>query len=518
MKTLLSIDCGTQSTRTMLFDAKGKLLALKKILYEPYQSPQPGWAEQDAKVYWNAVVEGCRYLKANHSDAFNAIAGIGVTTMRSAMVNLDKNGQPLRPAIVWLDQRKADEVHNFSGFFKVVFKVLRLEEIMTKLQQQGKSNWLKQKQPDIWQKTYKYVQLSGYLNHRLTGEFKDSVASQIGHIPFDYRKQTWGNPDNFMDFASKIYPIERDKLPELVNSCEVLGHVTKEASDETGIPVGIPVIACGSDKGCETLGMGVLDQEMASLSFGTTASIQTTTSSYVEPQRFMPAYPALKPGYYNPEIEIFRGFWMITWFKNEFAHKEVQEAQKRGISAEKALDELLEHSPPGAMGLMVQPYWSPGLFEPEAKGAMIGFGDVHKKAYVYRAVIEGLAYGLLDGRHRLEKNTKTRFKRLAVSGGASQSDEICQISADIFNLELVRGETWETSGLGAAITASVGIGLHDNIDEAVKAMVHYTTTFKPNPGNVELYNKLYTKVYKKMYPALKGIYKNIREITGYPGD
>ena len=103
------------------------------------------------------------------------------------------------------------------------------------------------------------------------------------------------------------------------------------------------------------------------------------------------------------------------------------------------------------MGLVVQPYWGPGLEHPCAKGAMIGFGDVHTRSHVYRAVIEGLAFGLLEGLHKMEKKGKQKVNKLAVSGGASQSDEICQISADIFNLPLVRGKTWETSGLGAAI-------------------------------------------------------------------
>jgi sugar (pentulose or hexulose) kinase len=287
-------------------------------------------------------------------------------------------------------------------------------------------------------------------------------------------------------------------------------------AEETGLPENLPVVACGSDKGCETLGMGILTNNKASLSFGTTATIQTTSKKYLEPIPFMPSFPAVFPGFFNPEVEIFRGFWMISWFKNEFACKEIQEAKERGIPAEEVLNELLCQSPPGSMGLMVQPYWSPGLSQPAAKGAIIGFGDVHKKPHIYRAVIEGLVYALKEGKERIEKVSKTKIHQLAVSGGASQSDEICQIAADIFNLPVVRGRTAETSGLGAAILTAFGTGNFNSLNEAVNEMVNFQNEFLPDKNHVKIYDQLYKKVYKKMYKKLEPFYHEIREITGYP--
>jgi sugar (pentulose or hexulose) kinase len=342
------------------------------------------------------------------------------------------------------------------------------------------------------------------------------VASQIGHIPFDYKKLKWGSTNDLMNFSSKIYPVEAEKLPELVEPGKVLGAISEFAASQTGLKSGIPVIACGSDKGCETIGTGVLDSTMASLSFGTTATVQTTTSNYIEPIAFMPSYPAVIKGMFNPEVEIFRGYWMISWFKNEFAHKEVEEAKRKGLEPEQVLDGLLARAPAGSMGLVVQPYWSPGISEPLAKGAMIGFGDVHKKEHIYRAVIEGLAFGLLDGMHKIEKRGKIKFQKLAVSGGASQSDEICQISADVFNLPIVRGTTHESSGLGAAIITAYGTGCYGSIKEAIAKMVDYQFTFEPNPKKAELYKRIFKEVYQKMYKALKPLYKEIQDITGYP--
>lgn len=515
-KTILSIDCGTQSLRAMIFSPKGEMLAIQRVVYEPYQSPNPGWAEQDAEMYWRALEKCCRTLKEKSPSHFSQIAGVGITTLRNTMINVDANGIPLRPAIVWLDQRKAEPVYKPAGVMKLSLKILGKCDSINKAQRDGKCNWIQQNQPEIWARTHKYLQVSGFLNYRLTGNFKDSTASQIGYVPFNYKKQVWSKSRGILNFGAKLFPVKKRVLPELIQPGKLLGKITPGASKKTGLPVNLPVIACGSDKGCETIGMGVLSNEMASLSFGTTATIQTTSRKYLEAIPFMPSYPAVLSKHFNPEVEIFRGFWMITWFKNEFAHKEVEWAKRKGISPEQALDGLLEKSPPGSMGLVVQPFWSPGLSEPAAKGAMIGFGDVHKKSHMYRAVIEGLMFALRDGKEKIEKVSKQRIRRLAVSGGASQSDEICKIAANVFNLPIVRGKTVETSGLGAAMVTAVGCGIYPNLKKAVVSMVSYDHEFHPNHNHVEIYNKLYSRVYRKMYKTLESLYHEIREITGYP--
>lgn len=513
---ILSIDCGTQSLRAILFSLKGEIIDKEQIFYLPYVSPKPGWAEQEAEVYWESLCKATKALKSRSEANFENIIGIGVTSLRNTMVNLDKNGNPLRPAISWLDQRKAGIFYKPGFPLNVLLKISGMEKTIQKMQMDGKCNWVMQYEPEIWEKTYKYVQISGFLHTRLTGEFIDSVASQIGHIPFNYKKQQWSNPKDLFDFSARLFPVEHEKLPNLVLPGEVIGKINQPASLATGLKVGIPVIATGSDKGCETLGMGVKDSSVASLSFGTTATVQTSVQKYMEPIPFLPSYPSVLPGYWNPEIEIYRGYWMINWFKNEFAHEEVQVAKKKKIVAEEVLNQLLDQAPPGSMGLIVQPYWTPGLGEQNARGAMIGFGDMHRKPHVYRAVIEGLAYGLLDGKERLEKRGNMKFLKLAVSGGASKSDEICRITADVFNMPLLRGKTSETSGLGAAMATAVGLNVYNHFGEAIENMVSYAGTFEPDPQNTQIYQELYNEVFLKMYSKLEPLYKKIREITGYP--
>jgi len=181
-------------------------------------------------------------------------------------------------------------------------------------------------------------------------------------------------------------------------------------------------------------------------------------------------------------------------------------------------EQLIAAAEPGARGLLLQPYWSPGIKVPgpEAKGAIIGFGDVHTRAHLYRAILEGLAYGLREGMERTVRRSGIPITELRVSSGGSQSDAAMQITADIFGLPATRPHTYETSGLGAAIDAAVGLGLHPDFEAAVAAMTHKGDTFEPNPATRELYDALFNRVYKRMYRRLKPLYEDIREITGYP--
>jgi len=231
----------------------------------------------------------------------------------------------------------------------------------------------------------------------------------------------------------------------------------------------------------------------------------------------MPPYPAAAPGCYNPEIMIPRGYWMITWFKNEFAYQEVLEAEATGVAAEEILDRYLVETEPGAMGLVVQPYWGGALDAPFAKGAMIGFGEVHTKAHIYRGVIEGLGFALREAKEDMERAGGLDVTRVGVSGGGSQSDEICKITADIFNLPLEKGKTHEASGLGAAVITATGVGMFSSLEAASENMAKTERVFTPDPAAAELYEKMYERVYRKMTcEPLEHLHAAIRDITGYP--
>ncbi|MGB4703317.1 MAG: carbohydrate kinase [Syntrophomonadaceae bacterium] len=510
---ILSLDCGTQSVRAILFDCQGNIIGKEKVEFEPYFSRQPGWAEQEPQVFWESCCKACQTLKARQPEDWEHIRGVAVTTQRDTTIIVDEQGKPLRPAIIWLDQRMARCQEPLPIYDTVLFKTIGMAKTVEIIRRQTKTNWIIENEPELWERTHKVLLLSGFFIYQLTGLFADSVASQVGHIPFDYKRQTWCKS---YDFKWRMFGIDPDKLYDLVEPGEIIGEVTSQAAAATGIKEGTPVIAAGSDKGCETLGVGCLSPDCASMSFGTTATVQITTRRYLEPIQFMPAYPASIPGYYNPEIEIFRGYWMISWFKKEFGLREMIEAEQRGVPPEEVLDERLADIPPGSQGLILQPFWTPGLKMPEAKGAIIGFGDVHTRAHIYRAIIEGINYALREGLENLEKKSKVKVKRIAVSGGGSQSNAICQITADMFDRPVVRGQTYETSGLGAAINGFVGLKVFKSYEEAVSNMVHHTSFFEPDSANARLYWQLYERVYCKIYGRLETLYREIKAITHYP--
>ncbi len=512
---ILSIDNGTQSVRALLFDLHGRIVAKSQVFLEAYYSTQPGWAEHDPEDYWQAMCAACQRLWAEVDIAKDAILGVTVTTQRATMINLDARGRPLRPAIVWLDQRRADDVPPMSLLWRTAFKLARVENTIKFFRREAEANWIKSNEPEIWARTDKFIMLSGYLNYRLCGDFIDSYASQVGYIPFDFKRLQWAGK---YDWKWQALPITRSMLPDLVPPGAIMGKISAQAASDTGIPAGLPLIAAAADKACEVIGAGCLEPHIGCLSYGTTATINTTNTRYVEVTPYIPPYPAAVPGAYSTEVQIFRGYWMVNWFKEQFGHLEQSMAASQGIMAEDLFDDLVNSVPPGSMGLMLQPYWSPGVTVPgpEAKGAVIGFGDVHHRGHFYRAILEGLAYALREGKERTEKRSGVKITALRVSGGGSQSDAAMQLTADIFGLPTARPHIYETSGLGAAIDAVVGLGLYPDFKTAIAAMTRIGRIFEPIASNQKIYDELYRRVYQKMYSRLKPLYHDIQDITGYP--
>lgn len=506
---VLSIDFGTQSVRTIIYDRTGAEQGKAKVPFEPYFSLQSGWAEQYAETYWENLVKALHLLKKNHKEAFENIKAIGVTTIRDTLTFVDKDNKVLRPFLVWLDERECSNVEDaIPASTKVITKLVGMYDIFCNIRKVTKMNWVRENETDVWKNTHKITQLSGYINMMLTGRLLDSISSQIGHIPIDYKKQSWQKDRKGL--TAPLYDADGTMMCDLVDPTQTVGFVTAEASAVTGLCEGLPVIACGSDKGCETFGTGTIGDGKASVSLGTTATIQFTTDKYVEPETFMPAYPAVIKGKFNPEVEIFRGFWMVTWFKDQFGKQEVDRAAKEGGSAEKYLDLLLDEAPVGCEGLVLQAYWSPKIKTPGAKGSIVGFSDVHTRAHLYRSIIEGIGFGLYEGLMSMQKRAKYSIDTIMISGGGSISDRVCQIMADILGIPVKKTQTYENSALGCAMLTYIGTGIFKSYDDALKNMLHDGVTYAPNMKNHEQYMMLYHTVYERIYRKNRKTFLNIR--------
>lgn len=512
---LLAIDCGTQSVRALLVDPRGEIVAKAQHAFENYVSLNDGWMEHDADGFWQSAASVCQRLLHEHAGIADRIKGIVVTTQRGTLVPVDAAGRPLRRFIVWLDQRRASRTRRLSPWWRLAFKAARVGATIDYFAREAELNWIAEHEPQLLAKTHKVLLLSGWLNYRLTGRFADSTGSQVGYLPFDFKHQRWAPG---WDWKWQAIAVRREQLPELVNVGAVIGELSREAAEATGLPAGLPVIAAAADKACEIVGAGAITPDIGALSYGTTATIDITTPRYVEATPFLPPYPAVLPGQYNTEVQIFRGYWMVSWFKAQFGHPERAEELSGGVPAEQLFDRMVAAVPPGSQGLMLQPYWTPGIRHPgpDARGAVIGFSDVHTRAHLYRAILEGLAYALRDGKERIEKRSGVPITSLRVSGGGSQSDAAMQLTADIFGLPAARPHTYETSGLGAAIAGAVGLGLHADFPSAVAAMTRLGRQFEPDARHAGLYEALYRGIYLKMYERLAPLYAEMQSVLRQP--
>ena len=502
----LTIDFGTQSVRVSIFNKQGDMLAMKRKAYEPtYHSEKPGYAEHEASFYWENLRDVTQQLKRDEPELLSQVTTSAMTAFRGTAIMLDANKKPVRKVILWLDQRMA-KFEPFSLFHNIAYRIIGLYETAKLNSKRTMARWVRQNEPDTWKKVKYYVALSTYFNFLLTGELTDSAANMIGHYPLDFITSKWYKPTHI---KAAIFNIPIAMLVPLKKPGELLGRITKDASTYLGLPEGLPIYAAGPDKAAETLGTGCLTNDVANLSYGTSVSMTIPSKKYIEPEPFLPGYPSSLPNLYNIEVHINRGYWMISWFRDNFAHKETAEAMIDKMAVEEKLNEQMMKIPPGSEGLVLSPYWGPGLRRPEAKGAIIGWSDVHTKVHLYRAIVEGVAFGIQEGFLGMQKRMKHRVKEIRVSGGGSKSDAICQITADIFNLPVSRVQTNETSSLGTAIAAYLASKDFNNPEEAVASMVRVTKTFTPNQAAAQRYAYLYKKVYAKIYPKLIGLYRDL---------
>lgn len=492
--------------RALLFDAQGQLVERAQQVFHDYQQPQPGWMEHEGEGFWQAAAACCRRLQQRHR-----VAAVAVTTQRASLVPVDATGRCLAPVICWPDQRRAERLPRVGPLWRAAFSLAGVRGTLDTLQRDAEVNWWAEHQSAMLAGAHKILLLSGLLHHRLCGDFVDSVGSQVAYLPFDYKRHAWAGPRSWHWQALSL---RAEQLPRLQPVGSVLGQLTAQAAEATGLRAGLPLIAAAADKACEALGAGAFRPDCGALSYGTAATITQTLPRYVEPLPFVPSYPAAVAGHWSAEWQIARGFWLIAWFREQFAHPEKARAAELGIAPEALFDELIATVPPGSEGLTLLPTWSPGIRKPgpEARGALIGFSAAHGRGHVLRALLEGLAYGLREGAEQLQRRSGQTLRSLHASGGGSQSDAALQLTADVFNLPVARPHTHETSGLGAAMAAATALGWHADTEAALKAMTRVTRWFDPEPAAVAVYEAQYRQVYQPLYGRLKPLFERLRQL------
>ena len=509
---ILTFDVGTQSMRALLIDKNGNTVLSSQVRYKApcIHSEVRGRAEQEPDFYYDRLCEAGQLLREqDKSGHFKDIVGVTITCIRDTVLILDKDRKPLRNIIVWMDERRAQGKPNPPFLHKILFASVGMTETIELLFKNAFCNWIMEEEPDLWAKTDKFVFLSTYLNYKLTGELKDGTSNQIGHVPFDYRNRRWMKKG----LSRCVADIPYEKLADLVLSPAVVGQINEETCTRAGVPKGLPLVTTATDKACEALGLSVTTEDKAAISLGTASTIQFCSPHYFEPSPFIPSYPSAIPGFYNGEYQLYRGYWILTWFINNFCIEEKMIAREKGIAVESILDEMLDTVPPGSGGLVLTPHLSPGNNNPFAKGVLMGLSDYHTKAHVYRAIIEGIDLELYHAMKRMQTRSGQRIQTLYIAGGGSVSDSVVQICCDVFGLPVKRVQTHEASALGSSIAAFVALGEFPSFPEAVSSMVHDKDVFTPNMENHKVYRQMYEEVYRFIEKKNTRYFKALRKFA-----
>ncbi len=504
---LVGVDIGTQSTKSVITDENGRVIAEASKEYSVL-TPQPNWAEQWPNVWFDAVIDTLKLAVEKGKIDPKTIAGIAISGLYGGSgIPVDKDFNPLRPCLIWMDRRATKEtdwvknnvpketlfeitgnyVDSYFGFTKII--------------------WIKNNEKDIWEKTYKFITPKDFVIQKLTGEviIDFSSAGNIGGI-FNIHKKYWSEE------MCKILGIDLDKLPEkIVKSSEIVGTLNKTYAQEIGLLEGTPIIAGGIDAPVAQLSAGSVNEGEHVAMVGTsTCWGNIHDGKYLTPE--LVSFPYVVDDL--TKIYTFGGGAtsgaIVKWFREEFGEYEKEFERKRGISAYSLLELESKDIPPGSNGIIVLPYFmgerSP-VWESSAKGTIIGLNLYHKRSHLYKAFMESVAYSL---RHNMEYAENTGMKlnsECYLVGGASKSDIWTQIFADVTGYIMKRTMQDVEAPLGDAFLAGLGTGVfHDSQD--IKKWVKFKENTSPNTNNKGVYDK-YFSLYKKVYENTKEIMKQL---------
>jgi len=496
-KYLLGVDVGTYGTKTCLFSADGTLVSAARSEYG-VSHPQPLWAEQDPEVWWRACTQTTREVMDKAGVDASAVSGIGLSAYVPPLVALDRRGEVLRPAIMSFDQRslpQAQRLRERAG--KEIFKIAG-NRVAPGAFSSTSMVWLKEEEPEMFSKVYKFVHANGYIAHRLTGKFSMDYSNASMTLLFDVAKKTWS--ERLCDAVG--VPIE--KLPDPVGSWEVVGGLTKEAAADLGLGAGegIPVVAGGIDSACSMLGAGVVEPGMVFESIGSSIVFAYVSERFVPDDRLMNRCHVVQDRWINLAGMSTPGA-CYRWFREELGGAEKTVAEGLGIDAYSLLDEEAEGSPPGAHGLVFLPYFSgerSPIWNPDARGVFFGLTLSHRKADLIRAILEGGAYAVRDNMEALTEKG-LRIGEVTVAGGGAKSGTWRKIMADVLGAPLRLASTVETATLGAAILAGCGAGVYSDPRIASKELASSSEAEKPRMEEHERYSSRFS-LFKKVYACL----------------
>lgn len=490
---VLALDSGTQSSRALIFDGAGNVLAKGQHAHQPMTYPEEGAVEQDFVDIRRCLFDSIRDALAAWGGDPAELKGVSVTSQRTVAAPLGADGQPIADAISWLDRRSASGA-SFGGVLGKTLGLLGEDALLARLLTKSYPRIWAERAPEVHAAMAKVATLEAYLNQELTGRLAMAPGGMVGANPADAKTRTWST----QPMLHRLLGYRAEWLCDIVEAGGRIGEITAAASEATGLPEGLPVFACGGDKQAEGLGAGVrvASRGVAQISLGTASSVSLAWGKPKASMRYRwLTLCSCEPASWHLEYMVFRGMWTAAWFARNFGGELRPAAEERGLPIEALLCEEAGEIPAGSEGVMTWPRWSPTLQSPAETGTLTGVREVHTRAHLFRSLLEGIAFDLRRGLELLENVTGTPIHEIRVGGGGSRSDVVVQILADVLGRPVSRPPSEELAARGAAIVAAAGAGLHPNLDAAVSAMVPSAPSIPPIPANVVAYDRLYREVF-----------------------
>jgi xylulokinase len=477
---LLGADIGTTTAKAGIFELDGNPLAFADFGYA-IERPQPDWAEQDPRDWWRAFVKVVDALAADAD--LSRIRAVGICSQVNTHVFVDADGLDLAPAIVWQDQRAAEDAAALTA--QLAENGAGPDEKVDASALVARAAWMQGHRSDVWEATRWILSPKDYLNRRLTGRTATDIISPIGLVDADYR---------YDERVVDLVPGLRERLPPLRHFTDSLAGL---AANESRLPQEAVVVVATMDAWGNLYGSGVVEAGQA-MEVAGTSEIIGVLSERSEPTSGVVSFPPIDGSYLHAGPTQAGGD-ALRWFADVHA-LELESILSRAATA-----------PPGSLGLIFLPYLAgerAPLWDAEARGVFFGLSSDHSLAHEARAVLEGVAFSARHLLEILERAAGRRVDALASSGGGARSDLWCQIKANVLNREIRRLRVLHSGVLGAGLIAAAGTGLVADLQQAAAAAVKVADVFRPEPEHVTLYDHLY-RVYRDLYPALQPAYRDL---------
>lgn len=507
MPLLLGIDLGTSAAKVMALTADGSILGTGVANY-PLYTPHPGWVEQDPRDWWTAVQAATSECLTQVPAAGRGdIAGIGLSGHMSGLVLVDGSGQPVRPCIMLTDTRSEQQSNRLRQ--SVGFRVQALTG-NTPLDAfvAPKLLWVKEKEPDAYRQAAAFLFPKDYIRLRLTGDLSTEPTDAGNTLFMDPRTGQWDLP------LMKDMGLDPQLAPRVVTSTTVVGRLTAEAAARLGLPVGVPVVAGGGDMACSAVGIGAVEPGVVSVTIGTAAQVLACVpdiTSKVGGQ--LTFHPHAEAGALFALGSIFSGGLATGWLAKAMGE---EDALRRGPAAYFALlEKEAAKAEPGSGGVVFLPFLvgsgSP-FWNPHAQAGWVGLTVSTGRSDLVRSVLEGVAYNIKDSVEAL-RLTGATVDRVHIAGGGAGNAVWRQIIADVLGAPVVQPISRNTSALGAAALAGIGLGVYRDMRHAAQSLIHYGEPVQPVPANVDRYNLLYP-AYRRIYASLEGAFEELSQLKG----